>query len=180
MMKGAIFGKTRWKRASDAEAELAKRLSIAPALYVNLQKLIDKEEAYGVMEKICISCHLNEYWHLFNTLTAPEECGMTRLMAFIAIIESKGSGRLNEREYIKKTDTICHYIITRCVLHEFFTEAETPELTYPFCKADDEFYNQAFPSIRFHRGYSPQNTLAYGNERCEFIFEKKNGDEKEL
>ena len=42
-----------------------------------------------------------------------------------------------------------------------------------FCEVDREFFPEAFPDFRFHRGDSWDNTIAYGKDHCDFIFEKK-------
>jgi hypothetical protein len=40
-------------------------------------------------------------------------------------------------------------------------------------EATREYWPQAAPEFRFHRGDSWENTIAYGKEHCEFIFESK-------
>jgi hypothetical protein len=57
--------------------------------------------------------------------------------------------------------------------YDFFTEVGTPELTRLFCEVDREFFPRAFPDLRFYRGDSWENTIAYGKNQCEFIFETK-------
>jgi hypothetical protein len=56
---------------------------------------------------------------------------------------------------------------------DFMQEAGTPELTRIFCASDHEFSPKAFPEFEFSRGDSPENTLAYGKTRCEYLFKKK-------
>jgi hypothetical protein len=55
----------------------------------------------------------------------------------------------------------------------YVEETGTPELTQLFCEVDIEFFSQAFPEFKFHRGDSVENTVAYGKDHCDFIFEKK-------
>jgi len=64
----------------------------------------------------------------------------------------------------------CYY---EMYFQRFFTEVGTPELTKLFCDVDREFFPKAFPDFKFHRGSSWENTIAYGMDHCEFIFEKK-------
>jgi hypothetical protein len=46
-----------------------------------------------------------------------------------------------------------------------------PELTRLFCEVDDEFFSTAYPDLKFHRGQDEKNTIAYGKQQCNFIFE---------
>jgi hypothetical protein len=41
---------------------------------------------------------------------------------------------------------------------------------------DRVFYEKAFPELLFHRGDSWENTIAYGKDHCDFIFELKTED----
>jgi hypothetical protein len=94
-------------------------------------------------------------------------------MAFNNLMDKKGAPQFNKREYVKQNNNICHFIITRCVFYDFFTEAGTPELTRLFCEVDREFFPGAFPDFRFYRDGSWENTIAYGKNQCEFVFERK-------
>jgi len=102
-----------------------------------------------------------------------EDAGMERLMAFNNLMDQKGAPRFNKREYVKQDENICHFLITRCVFNDFFAETGTSELTKLFCEVDHRFFPEAFPDFRFHRGDSWENTIAYGKDHCEFVFEKK-------
>ncbi len=55
-----------------------------------------------------------------------------------------------------------------------------PELTRLFCEVDTEFFAEAFPEFRFHRGDSLENTVAYGKDHCVFIFERRASESVEL
>jgi hypothetical protein len=68
---------------------------------------------------------------------------------------------------------MCHFAITRCVFNDFFTAVGTPELTRLFCDVDRRFFPEAFPGLRFHRGGSWENTIACGQDHCEFVFERR-------
>jgi hypothetical protein len=171
--KNAVFSKTRWSNTRGSESEFVKRISVALPLYVELRERIGREEAFEVMEELLVSIGCNEQWGHLNSMDVAQGAGMERLMAFNKLMDQKGAPRFNRREYVKQDENICHFLITRCLFNDFFTEAGTPELTKLFCEVDRRFFPEAFPDFRFHRGDSWENTIAYGKDHCEFVFEKK-------
>jgi hypothetical protein len=98
---------------------------------------------------------------------------LKKLMDYLDLIDEEGAGRFCNREYAQKDSNRCHRVVTKCSFHGFFVEAGTPELTQLFCEVDIAFYRQAFPALDFHRGGSWENTIAYGKDHCDFIFERK-------
>ena len=171
--KNAIFNKTRWSKISELESEFIKRISSAPALYLTLVERFGREKAFKVMEELLVSVGCEEQWVHLKSLDFNKGSEMKRLMAFNELMDQKGAPQFNTREYITQDDTTCHFIITRCVFNDFFAEAGTPELTKLFCEVDHRFFPEAFPGLTFHRGNSWENTIAYGKEHCEFVFERK-------
>jgi hypothetical protein len=171
--KKVILSETRWSTIPGSESEFVRRISLAPALYVELGKRIGREGAFEVMEDLLVSIGCNEQWAHLKSMDAAEGAGMARLMAFNERMDQKGTPRFNKREYVIQSEHVCHFVITRCIFHDFFTEVGTPELTKAFCEVDRRFFSEAFPDFRFHRGDSWENTIAYGKENCEFIFEKR-------
>ena len=171
--KNAVFSKTRWSDTRGSESLFVKRISVAPALYVELGERIGRDKAFEVMEELLVSIGCNTQWGHLNSMDVAEGAQMERLMAFNELMDEKGAPRFNKREYVKRDDNMCHSLITRCVFNDFFAEAGTPELTKLFCQVDRRFFPEAFPDFRFHRGDSWENTIAYGKDHCEFVFEKK-------
>ena len=176
--KRKIYSETRWAKATGSEAEFVKRICVAPALYIELAETIGKHKAFEVLERLLVSIGCQEQWDHLNSMEMPEPSGMGRLMAFNELMDQKGAPRFNRREYVKQDDKMCHFVITRCVFYDFFSEVGTPELTKLFCEVDRRFFPEAFPDFRFHRGDSWENTIAYGKDLCEFVFEKKGNSEK--
>lgn len=171
--KNAIFNKTRWSKIRGLESEFIKRISPAPALYVTLGKRLGRDKAFEVMEELLVSIGCEEQWDHLNSMDFAEGSEMKRLMAFNELMDQKGAPRFNTREYITQDTNTCHFLITRCVFNDFYAEAGTPELTKLFCEVDRRFFPEAFPGLTFHRGNSWENTIAYGKDHCEFVFEKK-------
>ena len=172
--KNTVFTQTRWSKIRGPESEFVKRISVAPALYIELKERIGRDEAFEVMEELLVSIGCSEQWNHLNSLNLGGESQMVRLTAFNDLMDQKGAPRFNRREYAKQNENTSHFLITRCVFNDFFTEAGTPELTQLFCEVDRKFFPEAFPEFEFHRGDSWENTIAYGKDHCEFVFEKKN------
>ena len=170
--KKSLFKKTHWISEQSQESEFVKRLSFAYALYLELQKKMNTEKSFEIMRKILVSIGCKQQWKHFYTLKSDEN-PMANLMAFNKLMDKEGTPQFNEREYIEQDDGICHFVITRCVFSDFFREGGTPELTKLFCAVDQEFFPKAFPDFEFHRGGSWKNTIAYGKNHCDFIFQKR-------
>ncbi len=101
-------------------------------------------------------------------------------MAFRKGMEQIAVSRFNKREYITIDETTCHFIVKRCITHDFFKEAGTPELIRFFCQGDEIFYADVFPELEFSRGDSWENTMAYGKDHCEYLVNMKKGDPRPI
>jgi len=171
--KKSIFKKTHWTNLKEAEAKFVKRISIISAIFLNLKEKVNKEKAFEITKSILVPMGCHEQKKHLQSLKLSNEKPMEKLMAFHNLMDKKGAPQFNTREYLKQDENICHFIITRCVFHDFFREAGTPELTKLFCEVDKEFFPNAFFEFKFHRGNSWKNTIGYEQNHCEFIFEKK-------
>ncbi|MGD2253024.1 MAG: L-2-amino-thiazoline-4-carboxylic acid hydrolase [Anaerolineales bacterium] len=171
--KGAALARTRWAHSRSAEAAFLRRIALAPVLYEELGSKFGKQKALTVMEDLLMAVGCSEQWDHLKSMPGRQSEGMQRLMAFHDLMDLKGAPQFNLREYVQQDDRVCHFVITRCVFHDFFTEAGAPELTSSFCQVDRRFFPEAFPDFSFHRGDSWENTIAYGKDHCEFVFEKK-------
>jgi hypothetical protein len=170
--KKSIFASTQWAREESRESDFVKRFSLASAIYLELVDRIGKEEAFEAMRRILVPIGCNEQWAHLRSLGKLPETPMGRLMAFHHLMDKKGAPQFNQREYSERSENACRFAIKRCVFYDFFTQTGTPDLTKLFCEVDRQFFTPAFPDLRFHRGDSWENTIAYGKESCTFIFEK--------
>jgi hypothetical protein len=166
-----IFKKTQWSKGKGEGPKFVKRLSLLSAIYLELQHKFDKEKAFETMGTMIVPIGLEESLTLLRTLRNPSKDPLEMLESYHDLVDEKGVGRFGRREVTKNADS-CHRVVTTCPFHAFFTEAGTPELTKQFCEVDREFYSKAFPELKFSRGSSWENTIAYGKNHCEFIFEK--------
>ena len=147
----SLFSSTRWAKNSGAEAAFAKRLALIASVYRAFVEKSGRERAFNIIKQIVVPVGCSEQWAHFHSLGLSQEQGMSRLMKFHNLMDRKGASQFNTREYIKRDDTTCHFIITRCVFNDFFTEVGFPELTKLFCEVDSEFFPYAFPEFSFHR-----------------------------
>ncbi|MBN2098249.1 MAG: L-2-amino-thiazoline-4-carboxylic acid hydrolase [Dehalococcoidia bacterium] len=170
--KKAVFYSTQWGRERNAESDFVERFSLASAIYLDLVDRMGREKAFAAMRRILVPIGCSEQWAHLRSLGDVAETPMGRLMAFHNLMDKRGAPQFNQREYFELSESVCHFAIKRCVFHDFFTQAGTPELTRLFCEVDRDFFGAAFPELSFHRGDSWQNTIAYGRGFCTFIFEK--------
>lgn len=168
-----LFKSTRWGKEKGAESAFIKPYALVAKLYIRLKKKFGKDKAYEIMGEIIVPVGCNQQTALLDSINISDDEPMKKLMAFNNLMEQKGATRFNDRIYSKKTDNICHFKIRRCVYKDFFDAVSTPELARFFCDVDEEFFPTAFPKFKVHRGGSWENTLAYGKEECDFIFEKQ-------
>lgn len=155
------------------EMEFVKRLPVISAFYLELVSISDTKKALDTMRYAIVPIGLNECMKGFRTLRDNYSTPMEHLVSYLDYVDEKGAGRFGDREYPKKNDSVCHRVVTKCPFHGFFSEVGTPELTQLFCEVDRVFYEKAFPTLVFHRGDSWENTIAYGKDHCDFIFEPK-------
>jgi hypothetical protein len=171
--KRAVVARTHWAGVAGPERDFVQRLSLAASVYLALQQRLGREEAFEAMRKILVPVGCREQWDHLKALDTSGAGPMDQLMAFHDLMDREGTPRFNRREYVERDENVCHFLITRCVFHDFFAEAGTPELTKLFCEVDGEFFPAAFPELAFHRDGSWGNTIAFGKDRCEFVFERK-------
>ena len=170
--KSFVFRNTTWRNKKGPETQFIKRLSFAATLYLKLKEKFNQEKANEIIREVLIPIGCAEQWEHLRSLKVPNREPMEQLMAFNDLMDKKGAPQFNKREYVKQSDNICYFVITRCVFNDFFTETGTPELTKLFCEVDREFFPKAFPDFKFHRGSSWENTISCRKDHCEFIFEK--------
>ena len=168
-----LFKKSKWGKTGDAESDFLKPYAVAAALYIKLKKKTGREKALGIMRNIIVPVGCIQQNAMVAETDIPDNEPMKRLMAFNNLMDIKGASQFNERKYVKKEKNICHFKIKRCVYRDFFDSFGIPELTKLFCEVYKDFFIPAFPAFNVHRGSSWENTLAYGREECDFIFELK-------
>ncbi len=172
LIKNVPFKNTQWFKTRGAETEYAKRLSLLAAAYTQLQKKSGRENALAIMQKLIIPLGCNETTILIESLRISPEKSMDLLIAYLNLVDTKGVGRFCKSETTYDAN-VCRRVVERCLFHDFFSQTGMPELTAFFCEVDRKFYTKAFPGFRFHRNGSWENTIAFGKDHCEFVFESR-------
>jgi len=171
----AVFRKTHWAApgVSKEEVRFPKRLSLAAGIYLGLKQKFGQTRALAAMRRILVPIGEATDRQFFDTLDLSNLTGIQRFVEFKQKMGETPEHRYTQRKYVRVDDTTCHYIITRCLVYDFFLEAGTPELTRSFCDTDQAFFPSAFPDLEFSRGASWENTMAYGKDHCEYLATKK-------
>ena len=167
----SLFKNTKWGLEHGPEAQFVKRLTLAAAIYKELTVKFGKETAFDIVQRIVVKIGFEEQSANASQMSGIWDTEFSRLDAFHELMDEKGGPRFNTRTFLQRDDNLCHFRVTRCVFHDFFKSVGVPELTKLFCEVDRVFFTTEFPSVKFHRNGSWENTIAYGKEFCEFIFE---------
>ncbi len=170
-----IFRKSHWSTqpAKDAEAVHVKHLALFSAIYLKLLDRFDRQIALEKYQRISMDFGFALQKQTYDSLPISHLSGIERFMAYRKRMDRSDADRFNQKEYLAVDHRSCHYVIKKCIAHDFFSEAGTPELTRFFCKGDELFFTEAFPDLEFTRGDSWENTIAFGKDHCEYILEVK-------
>ncbi len=167
----AIFQETHWSHEDGAEAEFARRVAFSSGLYLALKEKHGQPKALWIIRRILVPIGCMEQWENLRSLDLSGRPPMERLRSFYDFMGSQGVGQFVERRIIESGEDKLSYEVRGCLFKRFYDEAGTPELTRLFCDVDHEFFSEAFSEFTFHRGGSRENTEAYGEEHCKFMFE---------
>jgi hypothetical protein len=168
--KNDVFKATSWAGQQTEEAKFAQRVAISSAIYLTLTERIGQEHAFELMRQMLVPIGVQEQLANIRDLKGSDD--WERLQAFYNFMGLGGVGQFVERTLVENNEHKLHYEVRNCFFYRFYSQADTPELTQFFCEVDDAFFAAAFPGYRFHRGSSMLNTVAHGQEHCDFIFEK--------
>jgi len=171
--KGRIFKQTHWAKETGIESTFAKRLSISTAIYRELLKRFGRDKAFEMVREILVPIGTKEQLDNLDRWSVSQKSGMEKLLVFYDAVGKGGIGQFVHRTVTEKNNGVLRFEVRNCFFKRFYEETGTPELTQLFCEVDIEFFFQAFPEFKFHRGDSLENTMAYGKDHCDFIFEKK-------
>ncbi len=167
----SLFRQSRWNTGPGAETDFVKRLALAAAMYKQLSVEVGKESAFDIVGRIVVQIGFEEQCVHASLMEGTWDAEFARLESFHDLMDEKGGPRFNTRTFLKREGGICHFHVTRCVFRDFFASVDALELTKLFCEVDRMFFTTEFPSVKFHRNGSWENTMAYGKKFCEFVFE---------
>ena len=105
----------------------------------------DQQEPEKKVRKIIVPIGVEEQSIHASNMQGPWASEYARLEAFHDLMDEKGGPRFNTRIFLRRDESVCHFNITRCVFHDFFSSVGTPELTRLFCEVDRVFFTGEFP-----------------------------------
>ncbi len=173
ILSKGVFQKSKWGKTKNAESDFLKPYAVVVVLYIKLKAKYGQDKAFKIMTDIIVPIGCIQQNAMVADTNLADDEPMKRLMAFNNFMDKKGATQFNDRKYVKQDKKICHFKIKRCVYKDFFDFFGISELTKLFCEVDKKFFIPAFPKFIVHRGSSWENTLAYGKNECDFIFEIK-------
>jgi hypothetical protein len=173
IMSKWLFDRSTWGKEIGDRSNFLRQYAVLVVLYRNLKRKYGTDKALEIMRIIIIPIGCMQQRALLEETRLSDGDPMKKLMAFNNSMDNKGAARFNERVYVAKSSTICHFKMKSCIYKDFFDSFGISELTLLFCEVDKEFFIPAFNEFNVHRGSSWENTLAYGKSECDFVFELK-------
>jgi hypothetical protein len=146
-------------------------VSVAAALYIELQKDLDQETALSLVTAAFLPVGLA--MQLGNFRYVEERHTFDNLIRYQQRTNKLGPTRLNQMEIITQNDNIYEFHVHNCLFKDAFTELEMPELTKVMCAIDNVIFNVYMPDqVHFYRN-GAANTIAEGKQYCTFLCEHK-------
>ncbi|MBN2535229.1 MAG: L-2-amino-thiazoline-4-carboxylic acid hydrolase [Spirochaetales bacterium] len=170
----SLFKTTRWAKMKNKEAKFVKSILILAALYLKLKKKMNTEKAMEVMKEIVIRISSSIDYSiarksLLFTIPDPFE----RWIRYRSGLITEGFGLYNDIEDVYISWERIHYVVKRCIFHDAFVAAGTPELTHLICDYDQTFHNTLFKEYYFDRNGSIYNAIGHGAEICHYVWKHR-------
>jgi hypothetical protein len=89
-------------------------------------------------------------------------------------LAAEGFGLFNDIRDVEVSEPRMHYIVYRCIFHDFMSQTGTPEITHLICDYDQLCHAKLFPEFEFSRNGAWENTLGHGNDHCHYLWRVKN------
>ena len=164
------FGKYLRKHNINLPRDFVNEYAFIAWLYVRLTQKIGKVKAFEILRSSILTTGIAVQQANFRNVEA--ERTFENLVLYQKRAKESGSTKLNEMEVISETKDKYEFRVTKCTFYELFSALGVPELTKIFCSIDNAIFCSYLPEkIIFHRN-GVGNTLAEGNEFCEFVIEK--------
>ena len=171
----SLFKKTKWARKKDDESKFVKSMMLIPVFYLNFKKKFDDEKALEIINEIIIKISFTfdnntSKKNYLSIIRDPFE----RWLKYRSTLIAEGFGAYNKIEDVYINRNRMHYIVKRCIFHDFFVETGTPELTPLICDYDQLYHSSIFKEFYFDRNGSWKNTIGHGAEVCHYVWKDKN------
>ncbi|MBN2440156.1 MAG: L-2-amino-thiazoline-4-carboxylic acid hydrolase [Spirochaetales bacterium] len=169
-----LFKKSKWADKSSTGSKYAKSIFILAGIYITLKRKADNEKAFRIMKEIVMKLSYTMDYsmakkHLFFEISDPFQ----RWIRYRSVLITEGFGVYNEIEDVYISNERIHYTVKRCIFHDVFTAAKTPELTALICDYDQTFHGTVFKEYYFDRNGSWNNTIGHGADICHYVWKHR-------
>ncbi|MBN1413227.1 MAG: L-2-amino-thiazoline-4-carboxylic acid hydrolase [Spirochaetales bacterium] len=171
---GSLFKRTKWAKKKDAESKFVKLMAIIPAFYLNFRKKFTGEQSMEFMKYIVHEISNVFDYNLSRKFKFQEiKDPFKRWLRYRSTLITESFGPFNEFEDVYISKDRMHFIVKRCVFHDFFSAVGTPELTVLICNHDQVYLNHIFKELYFDRNGSWKNTMGCGAKECHYVWKDR-------
>ncbi len=171
---GKVFRDSAWGERDDAEAKYVKSIALLPAIYLRLKAEFPESATMKAMNEIVIKVSWSvDLRFIKKHKLLSIENSFTRWRKYRNKLASEGFGLFNDIRDVEVTEQKMHYIVYRCIFHDFMSRTGVPELTRLICDYDKLCQAKLFPELEFDRNGAPENTLGHGSDCCHYLWQLK-------
>ena len=174
LRSGEVIKDTRWANSDAAEAKYVKSISLLSAFFLQLKYNFPVPIAMEVMNEIVIKVSFMvdlSFAKKYKLMSVKDP--FERWCTFRKALTLTDFGPFNKMEDLEINEEKMHFIVTRCIFHDCFSEVGTPEITKLICNYDKIFYDHLFRELEFNRNGSWENTIGHGMECCHYMWKRK-------
>lgn len=151
--------------------DFIKEYAFIAWLYKRLAKKVGEKKAFEILRASILTTGIAVQQANFRNVET--ERNFENLVLFQKRTKESGSTKLNKMKIISETKNKYEFRVTKCAFYELFYFLKVPELTKIFCSIDNAIFCSYLPEkVIFHRN-GIGNTIANGNEYCEFVLKKE-------
>ncbi|HEX3043152.1 MAG TPA: L-2-amino-thiazoline-4-carboxylic acid hydrolase, partial [Bacillota bacterium] len=145
-----------------------------PAIYLQLKEKLDPPDALAVTNEIIIavSSDVDRAFDKKHGLMKIQD-PFQRWQKYRNNLTAEGFGLFNKITNVEVSPERMHYVVSRCIFHDFLTQAGAPEINHFICDYDIMAHGRLFPEFDFSRNGSLENTMGHGNACCHYTWEVK-------
>jgi predicted ArsR family transcriptional regulator len=167
-----LVRRSRWAVRQDVEARLAALLALLPAIVLDARRHEREDGVPRALLDALLEPHLRRIVAELAAIGGARE----RWHAFADRVVQQGIGAFNETEFVSVDDDRFELRVHRCLFAELARDAGVPKLGQELCRLGATLCAQVLPSHEFHRNGPAECTLAYGQDHCDYVWERRERD----
>lgn len=155
----------------DYPCEFINLVSLVAAMYTELKKEMEQEQALSVVKASFLPVGLA--MQMGNFRYVEDKHNFENLIKYQQLTNKQGPTKLNKMEVIQQDSKAYQFHVHNCMFQEEFTKLNMPELTKVMCSIDNVIFNTYLPDrVYFHRN-GKGNKIIEGTKYCTFICENR-------